>query len=79
MTELNQQHDLALEFESVQSLLRKYRDRDPDKTAIVDLDQGASITFGGLYDEAHRIANYLRERGFRKGARIAVPMNASKS
>ena len=72
MTELNQQHDLALEFESVQSLLRKYRDRDPDKTAIVDLDQGASITFGGLYDEAHRIANYLRERGFRKGARIAV-------
>ena len=35
---------MALPFASVRPLLQRYRDRDPDKTALVDLDQDASIT-----------------------------------
>jgi long-chain acyl-CoA synthetase len=62
----------ALEFESTFALLKKYRDRDPDKIAIVDLDQDKSISFGALFDEANRIADFLRQRGIRKGDKIAV-------
>ena len=64
--------DQALEFESTLSLLRKYRDRHPDKTAIVDLESEKSITFGRLYDEANRIAQFLLSRGIGKGDKVAV-------
>ena len=53
--------DQALEIDSTLSLLRKYNDRHPAKTAIVDLEQNKSITFGELFDEANRIAHFLKE------------------
>ena len=58
-TEPGAAHDLAIPFATVRTLLRKYRDRDPDKTALVDLDQEKSITFGRIHDEANRIARRL--------------------
>lgn len=64
--------DQALEFDSTFSLLKKYSDRHPDKTAIVDLEQNKSITFGELFDEANRIAHFLKDRGVGKGDKVAV-------
>ena len=63
---------MALPFASVRSLLREYRDRDPGKTALVDLDQDASITFGELDEGVGRVAHLLDELGMAKGDKIAV-------
>ncbi len=71
-TEPGAEHDFSLPFESVRTLLRTYRDRDPDKTALVDLDQDKSITFGQMHDEANRIARHLHAMGIGKGDRVAV-------
>ncbi|MGE0746625.1 MAG: class I adenylate-forming enzyme family protein [Rhodospirillales bacterium] len=70
--ELGPQHDLAIHFESILSLLRKYRDRHPAKTAIFDLDTDRGITFGELYEASNRIAHFLDRRGVRKTDRIAI-------
>ena len=66
------EHDLALPVEPVSVLLARYRDRHPDKTAIVDLDRGAAIDFAGLHDAANRVANFLRRRGVGHGDRVAL-------
>ena len=50
-------HDYAIPFESVRTLFVKYRQRDPDKIALVDVTQENSITFGQLHEAANRIAN----------------------
>ncbi|NQU69727.1 MAG: acyl--CoA ligase [Rhodospirillales bacterium] len=65
-------HDYAIPLQTVGVLLKKYRDRDPDKTALVDLDQDKSITFGQLHEEANRIARCLADMGIGKGDRVAV-------
>ena len=47
--DLSSQPELALPFESTRALLTKWRSRDADKTAIVDLDQdGKSISWGEI-------------------------------
>ena len=66
------EHDLALPIEPVATLLARYRDRHPDKTAIVDLDRGAEIDFATLYDAANRVANFLLRRGVGHGDRVAL-------
>ncbi len=71
-TEPGAEHDFSIPFESVRTLLKKYRDRDADKTALVDLDQEKSITFGRMHEEANRIARHLHAMGIQKGDRIAV-------
>ncbi|NBP72135.1 MAG: long-chain fatty acid--CoA ligase, partial [Alphaproteobacteria bacterium] len=51
--DMSNQPELALPFESTRALLSKWRDRDSEKTAIVDLDQdGKSITWGELATES---------------------------
>ena len=65
-------HDYAIPFQSLPALLRKYRDRDPDKRALYDLDQEKEITYGQLHEAANRIANWLVARGIGKGDRVAV-------
>jgi acyl-coenzyme A synthetase/AMP-(fatty) acid ligase len=65
-------HDYSIPLQTVGVLLKKYRDRDPDKTALVDLDQDKSITFGQLHEEANRIARCLAHMGIGKGDRVAV-------
>jgi len=65
-------HEFAIPFETVGVLLKKYKDRDPDKTALVDLDQEKSITFGALHEVANRIARCLADMGVKAGDRVAV-------
>ena len=75
MIEINRQSlpsNMALPFESIRSLLQKYRDRDPDKTALVDLDQGTSITYGEMDAVVGRVARHLQGLGLKAGDKIAL-------
>ncbi len=66
------EHDYAVPFESVRTLFTKYKERNPDKIALVDVTQDKSITFGQLHEAANRIANWLVARGVQKGDRVAL-------
>ena len=66
------EHDLALPVEPVAVLLARYRDRHPDKTAIVDLDRGTRIDFAALHEAANRVAGFLAARGVGHGDRVAL-------
>ncbi len=68
----DQQPELDIPFESILSMLHKYNQRHPDKTAIYDLDQDKSITWGELLHAANRIARFLEQRGIKKGDKIAL-------
>ena len=68
----SREHDLALPFEPVAALLDRYADRHPEKAAIVDLDQGRSIDYRRLHEEANRIARFLTDRGIGPGDRVAL-------
>ena len=71
--DMSNQPELALPFESTRALLSKWRDRDSEKTAIVDLDQdGKSITWGELATEADRVAAFLKDRGVKPGDKVAL-------
>ena len=65
-------HQLQIPYQPVAELLAKYAKRDPDKTAIVDLESGTAIDFGQLDRVAIDIAAYLKSRGIRKGSRILL-------
>ena len=60
-------HQLGIPYQPVAELLAQYRARDPDKTAIVDLDGGSRISFGELDQVTTDIAADLKRRGVRKG------------
>ena len=65
-------HQLKIPYEPVADLLAKYARRDPDKTAIVDLESGTAIDFGQLDRVAIDIAAYLKSKGINKGSRVLV-------
>ena len=65
-------HELGIPYQPVADLLAKYRARNPDKTAIVDLETGTSINFGQLDRAAIDMAAYLKSKGIRKGSRVLV-------
>lgn len=65
-------HELAIPYQPVADLLRKYSERDAGKVAIVDLDQGSSITFGELQRRANDIAARLKTLGVSKGDRVLL-------
>jgi acyl-CoA synthetase (AMP-forming)/AMP-acid ligase II len=65
-------HQLKLPYEPVADLLAKYARRDPNKTAIVDLETGTSISFGALERTAIDIAAYLKSKGLKKGSRVLM-------
>src|SRR6187399_3166432 len=65
-------HQLKIPYEPVADLLAKYAKRDPNKTAIVDLESGTSIDFGQLDQVAINIAAYLKSRGIKKASRILL-------
>ncbi len=50
-------HQLGIPYQPIAELFAKYKARDSQKTAIVDLDQNSSISFGEL-DQAT-----IRHRG----------------
>jgi acyl-coenzyme A synthetase/AMP-(fatty) acid ligase len=65
-------HQLKIPYEPVAHLLAKYARRDPNKTAIVDLESGTSISFGVLERTAIDVAAYLKSKGLKKGSRVLV-------
>jgi acyl-coenzyme A synthetase/AMP-(fatty) acid ligase len=65
-------HTLGIPYQPVAGLLAAYRARDPGKTAIVDLDQAKSITFGELERIATDVGAWLKCRGVRKGGRVLL-------
>ncbi|SDD94890.1 acyl-CoA synthetase [Rhodococcus tukisamuensis] len=46
--------------------------RRPDRTALVDADTGAALTFGELDRRTNALADAMRQRGVRKGDRVAL-------
>ena len=65
-------HRPAIPYQPVAELLAQYRARDPDKRAIVDLDQGSSISFGALERAVTDVAAALERHGVRKGSRVLL-------
>ena len=65
-------HQLGIPYAPVAELLARYRARDPDRTAIVDVDQGSAITFGELDRLTVDIGVHLQRRGIRKGCRVLL-------
>jgi acyl-coenzyme A synthetase/AMP-(fatty) acid ligase len=72
MTDVFGAHEPKIPYHPIADLLARYRERDPDKLAIVDLDQGTSITFGGLDRAVTDIAAALKARGVGKGDRVLL-------
>jgi long-chain acyl-CoA synthetase len=72
MTDVFGEHKPKIPYRPIAELLADYRGRDPDKLALVDLDQGTSITFGGLDRAVTDIAAALRARGVGKGSRVLL-------
>jgi acyl-CoA synthetase (AMP-forming)/AMP-acid ligase II len=70
-------HQLAIPYAPVADLLARYRARDPNKPAIVDLDSGTTINFGQLEQVATDIAAYLKRRGIGKGSRVLLLSDGS--
>ncbi len=71
--DMSNQPELSLPFESTWTLLRKWRERDAARIAIIDLDQDCrQISWGRLADEADRIAQYLTDRGIKPGDKVAL-------
>ena len=66
-------HKLGIPYQPIAELLAKYRVRDPDKRAIVDLDS-FYVTFGDLERITTDIAADLKRRPSEK----AAVMNAEK-
>jgi acyl-coenzyme A synthetase/AMP-(fatty) acid ligase len=72
MTGIFGDHQLEIPYRSVAELFASHRERDPDKTAIVDLDANTSITFGELDQVTTDIAALLKTNGVRKGSRVLL-------
>jgi acyl-CoA synthetase (AMP-forming)/AMP-acid ligase II len=72
MTRVFGDHRLGIPYSPVAELLAKYRVRDPDKIALVDLDQGSQISFGELDAIATDIAAGLKLQGIRKGDKVLL-------
>src|SRR5258708_35644631 len=66
------EHRPKIPYQPVADLLAQYRQRDPDKLAIVDLDQETSISFGGLDRGVTDIAAALKGAGVGKGSRVLL-------
>ncbi|MDE2475099.1 MAG: acyl--CoA ligase, partial [Alphaproteobacteria bacterium] len=68
-------HKLAIPFRSVAESLALFRGRDPQRTAITDIDQKTSITFDQLDLVTGAIANDLGRRGVRRGDAVVLLAN----
>jgi acyl-coenzyme A synthetase/AMP-(fatty) acid ligase len=72
MTDVFGKHRLEIAYSPIADLLARYRQRDPDKLAIVDIDQERSISFGALEPAITDIAAALKQREVGKGSRVLV-------
>src|ERR1700738_1095775 len=66
------EHRPKIPYQPVADLLAQYRQRDPAKLAIVDLDQGTSISFGALECAVTVIAAAPKAAGVGKGSRVLL-------
>ncbi len=65
-------HQLGIPYRPIADLFARYSARDPRKTALVDLDQNSSISFGELDQVVRDIAALLKSRGIDKGSRVLL-------
>jgi acyl-coenzyme A synthetase/AMP-(fatty) acid ligase len=65
-------HVPGIPYRPLAELFALYRNRDPAKTALVDLDSGSAITFGELDRITTDIAGLLKSRGVVKGSRVLL-------
>jgi acyl-coenzyme A synthetase/AMP-(fatty) acid ligase len=65
-------HQLGIPYEPVADLLARYAARNPDQTAIVDVDAETAITFGALEELTTDIGVLLKSRGIRAGSRVLL-------
>jgi acyl-CoA synthetase (AMP-forming)/AMP-acid ligase II len=72
MADVFGKHRLEIPYRPIADLLEHYRRRDPDKLAIVDLDQGTAITFRALETAVTDIAADFARRGIGKGSRVLL-------
>jgi acyl-coenzyme A synthetase/AMP-(fatty) acid ligase len=72
MTSVFDTHVPEIPYRPIAELFALYRDRDSNKTAIVDLDSGSSITFGELDRITTDIAAHLKRHGVAKGNRVLL-------
>ncbi len=72
MTSVFGTHVPEIPYRPIAELFALYRDRDPGKTAIVDLDSETAITFGELDQVTTDIAVFLKSRGVVKGSRVLL-------
>ncbi len=81
MTDVFGQHRPKIPYQPIAELLAQYARRDPDKLAIVDLEQETSISFGALERGGHR--HRRRAQATRASARAAgcccCPTRTSRS
>ena len=66
------QPELEKPFRSIKNVLQEYKDRNPEKIALYDLDKNKRISWGELHLWANLIANYLKTRGITKGDRVGL-------
>src|ERR1700738_5393630 len=71
------EHRREIPYAPLADLLAGYRERHPDKPAIVDVDQEKSISFGALEAATTDIAAALKERGVAKGSRVLLLVEAN--
>jgi acyl-coenzyme A synthetase/AMP-(fatty) acid ligase len=72
MTGVFGDHVPEIPYRPIGELFALYRDRDPAKIAIVDLDSGSAVTFGELDRMTTEIACLLKSRGVVKGSRVLL-------
>src|SRR5579871_906152 len=72
MTSVFGNHVPEIPYRPIAELFALYRDRDPAKTAIVDLDSGTAIIFGELDRITTDVAHLLKHRGVVKGSRVLL-------
>lgn len=65
-------HQLSIPYEPIAKLLGKYRRRDPNKNAIIDIDGSSKINYRQLDQVTADIAAFLKNRGITKGSRIVI-------
>ncbi len=72
MADVFGRHRPKIPYQPIAELLARYARREPDKPAIVDLDQNTSISYGALERAVTDIAAALKQRGMGKGSRVLL-------
>ncbi|MBA2961161.1 MULTISPECIES: benzoate-CoA ligase family protein [Ramlibacter] len=65
--------DIPRDYNAAHDLLERNASRAA-KVAFIDAASGATLTYGQLADQAHRLANALRARGLRPESRVLLAM-----